>query len=619
MLGAQGHSRPQPQPQLQPEQPKKRQMVMCPRCRRDKQLCKFDEGTSWPAHKCVRCEQMRYDCGKPERKARAARTPRLSHGALPTPTREPEATQNKFGIETAPSHLSDNALAMALQTDAVVVPRLGHSDGVRIRPLPAAFGLGEYAGSPDTNPPSSQYSEDIAGPSRKDLEIQARRLLTVLGDHLGVKAILSSDQRICNKVASWRGEASHEAVRKVTLALETAISSLTASFRSTLETATSFATRNLGGCKMELLAQLMLFESRFASECDRPDTSMTTSDALREMFFAQQRRKGSCSEADNLCTVPFNSSNIESSPPTDTRISSSEADLVQRHMIACHDITRILAGLVFNNASHRELLLGSELSDPTGPILTYPAGHLAILTAPTAVHFQLWRCRATVLPWEIDCLRRTPVHIAAFFGRLESLIHVFREDPATARGFLPDLLGLTPVQIAVCRNDVRGFNILCQFDPEARNTLDGEGRSLLALAARNGSEGIVEAILSSRVIPISLRSELDEAIVGGHKGIVQSLVFHLRSNSPWSSFTSEIEQALNTAKDLGQIEIVDMLDSALFEARPGSEEILSSLDIFDFEAYASRLETGSDTQMQTLDTMWSPDQHDAFVPRIVSQ
>lgn len=596
MLAAQGHAWPEP------EQPKKRQMIMCPRCRKDKQFCKFPADQPWsPIQKCLRCEQMRYECGKPERKARAPRTPRLPARCIPPSPNEQELLVNRARNGNAQMEYDVTALARTLQTDAVIVPQLPNTNAHRPRPLPAALGLGQYIDSPDTDRSSTQHSEDIAGPSRKDLENQARRLLVSLGDHLALRALLSSDLRDCDLVEGWLGKPNPTARE----ALEAALASLETSFRTALEAATSFATRNLGGCKVELLAQLMLYESRFAEGSNMDHTrSVPKNAALRQMFAAQQRRKGSCSEADNLCGFGFN---VDPSSLTELSATTSESDLLHRYAVASAGITRVLAGLVFDNSVHRQLLLGSDTAN--GPILTYPAGHIAIPTAPSAIHFQLRRCRSTPSLWEIDCLRRTPVHVAAYCGRLESLIHVFREDPATARGtlptdlhMLPDLYGLTPLMITACRNDVRGFNILSQFGADL-NERDGEGRTLLALAARNGSEGIVEAILGSRIVPFSDKSELCEAIIGGHKLIAQSLLAHLRLNSSSSDFISEVDEALTIAKERSLNDIAEMLSEAITNAQTTSVAAVASVDILDYSQYIDFADMVDDTSMDSAWTM----------------
>lgn len=164
----------------------------------------------------------------------------------------------------------------------------------------------------------------------------------------------------------------------------------------------------------------------------------------------------------------------------------------------------------------------------------------------------------------LDYLQRTPIHVAAYAGRIHELQCIFDHDILAAVNAGQDIFGLTPLMVAACKDDVKAFTLLLRHGAD-HTVKDLLGRSVLALAARNGSQGIVRLLLRHGNIPPSSQldlCELCEAVRHGRRDIVDLLLGRYNkskiiNDSDWL----QINAGIVTARQKGFSDIVEDLEN----------------------------------------------------------
>lgn len=526
---------------------------------------------------------MGYDCSESERKVKQlkSRVPKSS-------------TQNQ---QLCAQNATEQLFAQALESDnQIFASRHGNrttslydnmaSSGYRSRPLPAPYGLDLDTAASDTDPPSSQLSiDDIAAPSRKSAEVEARRLLAKLGNQNAARGVFRSDLHLCTQIERWIGP--NTILSKIRAAIQAAIDAIHIDFDASIRHARSLSTRDIGSCKETFLLQVLLNQQRFhhpptmdSSDDGRPSQSPEDI-SIREALHGLQKRKSDWSDADYLCgEICSRPRGSHGTHP------NSEAELTTSYIKASEGISRVLSDIVLENFEQHDLLFGT--STRPGPIaasiLTYPACHLAIRQASPSVLLDLWK-RSPIQPWEIDCLRRTPVHVAAYIGCITELSRIFDHDGTTAKDVGQDIFGLTPLLIAACKDDVKAFLLLLKHGADY-SAQDNEGRSALALAARNGSHRVVDLILRSGTVPYSCKSELNEAIASGHKAIVRQFITYYNQQPFDVDNTIQIQDGIALAKRKGLNDIAQELS----HVRPRTQHSNAAIDSIEALRYEDYLQ-----------------------------
>lgn len=583
----------------------KKNKEMCKQCRKDKQRCEPPHRDWKKGVKCDRCKRMGYECSESEKKIRVQKP-----------------KQPKPSAQTATSqHIAatDLLFAQALGSDTQIVPsrhrngpsssfeQTAPSELYRFRPLPAPFGLEVDAGSSDTDPPSSQLSiDDIGTQSRKSAEAEARRLLARLGDQNATREILRSDLWLCDKIEQWLGAGG--ILPQLKAAIKAAIEAIHADFYASLRHASSLATRDLGPCKESFLSHVESAEYRFQHPPRRPASPShdrlrldRKDNSIREMLHSLQKRKSNWSDANYLygevCGRP---QTFHHTHP------NSEAELAASCVKASEDIGRVVADLVIDDIEHHNLLFGTMAGHNIATTLglPYPACHLAVRQVGPSILLDLWK-RSPGKPWEMDCLHRTPVHVAAYHGCVSELSRIFEHDDDSMAGNVgKDVFGLTPLLIAACTNDIRAFRSLLKNGANYY-VQDNEGRSVLALAARNDSHKIVDLILGSLPIPPSFRPELSEAITAGHKDIARRFIAYY-SEQPFNvDNVLQVQDAIEVAERMGFDDILQELRS-IKPLAPVAYDAADSVECLRYEdyiqdtAYESTLHTNSTVPFGSL-------------------
>lgn len=542
---------------------KKRNRVMCRMCRRDKQLCQPSNRAWEKGEKCDRCIRLDYSCSAPER---APFKPRKKRPAA---------------VTTGPPHF--------------------HAAGPqepRARPL-SAFGAEAESVLPSTAvpPPSQPEPDGTITSTRKSGEQEARTILIRLGDLNATHLLLRLIRRLCDQVESWVGPC--KASQKIRAAMSAAIEAIQLEFFQRWRDAKALAPKDIGPIKEAFLSQLEHIKYRFchppqSASCSFDDAvqlaEQLDDDDVQEMLHDLHKRKKMWSAADYLFGNPSRRS--RSRHPAQ---GNSEADVVFCYAKASEGVKSVLSSIVLQDADHREILFGFSIGFNQAPtsISALPPCHLAVPHANASVMFDLWKQSSMPL-WDVDFLRRTPVHTAAYAGDIQGLQQIFQHEPLTASNTGHDMFGLTPLGIAACQDDVVTFIKLQQagasiFERTGPNIVDHNGAklSLLALAARNGSTKVMEHILSPAVAPLICTvasSELYQALSSGHTHAAQILIDRHRQRDNCYDLTEQVADAMRVAEEKGFHGIFVQL-TALTPPFADRQQALNSVDNTMFESF----------------------------------
>ena len=580
----------------------RRDKEKCEQCRKDKQKCTPQDRDWANGEKCGRCRKMSYECGPSLAKPRAPRTARTKS--------QKEASQPCRRDDLAEALFTDDVVVVGRHTiSATSTPaslkRRASRETFLGRPLPTPFGAEGDGAHSDSSAPSSQH--DIAVPTAKGLEAQVCRLVARLGDQLATKQLFLSELLLCDTVTKWIG--CYTKVAEIRQAIVSAVEVLEEEFQSAFQKTTTIFAHNLGPHKEKLGLKAQGLQIRFASTTlasltDGISTGLMKSPAstsIEDMLHQLAKRKSDHSVADALCGAAGGRSRI-----THGSHPNSEEELVESYSKASQDITDVLSSIsmIFKNVKQRDLLFGPAFG-PAGSLSTYLPCHLAVRHASAAVSLKL--CKRSPAwpeePWELDYLLRTPLHCALYAGRIE-IVQAICELGHTVVDVGPDIFGLTPLAIAACKNDVRAFALLWRSGASIHR-LDTEDRSVVALAARNGCQDIVNFVLSTwKALPFSPQSELAEAIQAGHKHIADSFIAYY-NGQPYSTDNQlQIDSGITAAKDYGFDDVLAKLVS-IKPSVPIASMSSQALDDLTHEQYLAQRSDEADVYPED-DTLFDP-------------
>lgn len=476
------------------EQPKRRNNLLCKRCRNDKQACKGNLDSSPPVYdwdsgeKCQRCRLFGYECSVPETKLRAKKKCRAEQ------------------VVVAPVAQADR-LEQALRSDARVVgpsglniptrdPNIEMAKQCGQRPIDSwcAFDGGE---AEDTQWDSETPASEDFTYTRKGAQNQARRLVVKLQNLLALRILLEQELEILSRIQIWT--ASDPRVETCIAAIRELIASTVTMFTGTINTAEGYVTsrKDMGNYKRAFVGDIRCLKL-ISNSCNpsplptcQPEANTSKADVFDDDFHDQQKREHIYSAAELIIK------DIHRCSPTAAEEGRKTSDQTQidNFEMASHDIGTILSEIKMENPEHHSVIFDplAQCRNTTAVPLYLP-GHLAARTGSPSVSLQLWKAVQLDHPWQLDCFGRTPVHFAAYYACVSNLEETFKHNASLVSGLRPDRFGLTPLAIAACKNDLKSFKLLLQYGARL-DAQDSYGRSILDLAVAYNSDDVVGCIL----------------------------------------------------------------------------------------------------------------------------
>lgn len=556
-----------------------RDNMLCQRCRHDKQKC-LPKDRNWDRReKCQRCMDRGYECSASEKAPYKPRKRRATSGTSTLHTT----------ISPPASFSQDDNASMHILTPSISEPAPA---GSRSRPLLPWEADTQPFLSDDMLPPSSQLdNENGAASARKLAEQEARMSLARLDDLYATRELVRADLHLCDEVETWLG--SSIGVSRIREALKEVINAIESDFYARAREAVPIVRRkDIGPFKEYFASHLAFVKYKFRfpppveslqSEDIHTNVDVLDDEDGQEKLYALHRKKNV-----NWSAAGYLFGNALGRVSSQHTIHThSEGVVVACFMKASKEIKDVISNVLLEKADHRETLnIGIDHSKDT--VSAFPPLHLAVSQASAPVLLTLWK-KSTMPVWDVDYLGRTPVHSAAYAGRIQGLQNIFPRYESQGLQTGCDAFGLTPLAIAACRDDVRTFIRLIQerahldgIGPEACGA-DGHAMSVFSLAARNGSANVLKFILAHPLVYDFQQqsSELCQALLNNQVHIAHILIdWHCNPNQHYS-LSNQIAAAKRVAEEKGLLDVADRLKRLV----PTRHDAVQSLEEAEFESF----------------------------------
>lgn len=508
---------------------------MCQQCRKDKQRC-LPQDRDWAGRreKCQRCAQLGHECGPSVRaQKRVMKKPAMA------------------------DMWEEEQRWVRLNEDVRIWEHMRSIPSYDLSSVDSDFDSDASKSTWGSPPDESGLKGSIGTP--RVLETRIRRIVAKLGDQNALRDLLRRDLVLCERVEQWVGES-----LSIRAAINAIIRAVQADFQHESREARILASGDLGTSRELILSELLRMMYRFSHPPSPEEQVIASADqkVIQQMLHISRKNRGIYSDADLICGNACGITPVEDTayPATEPYIKASEA-------IKC-----VLSGLVLYDIEHRTLLQSSA----------YPSAHLAYIQGEENLAFSLWSAsRKGDAP--VDMFGRTLLHLAVYASDDQMLRRLLRHKNTAATTAGCDSFGMTPLQISACQDNVSCFSLMWHY---GANSLvqDIRGRSVLALAARNGSQKVVASILQSGQCPPSLVPELCEAIEAGHESIADIIVAHYSDRLCVMGDPVQLEVARLAAEKAGFKEITKRLSD--ITARPPSRQAaITCLDNLDCNNY----------------------------------
>lgn len=527
------------------QEPKRRNKIMCKNCRHDKQRCEPRIYDWYKGERCERCIKFDYDCSPPEKKERTKRKQKITE-----PSAVSEAQTNVF-----------DGMAQRFNSDDRIFPSTGRAFPARDPNIEMAKQNGQlpvvsWFADTDNAPGEDVVAGDSDTPASEDFtqvgkssEARARHLVAKLGTLLVVRILFEQDMLFLSQIEEWIGTSPY--IDTCRAAFHDFIDRVMEESWKLAEKAKLIVLekKHMGSYDKEafledvgnLADKLHDFRRPSLPKCvERVDVPGEFFRSTRYHLQKAQKRKNIFSAAALMTKAAHNCTLDSSNLRRD-----SNATQVTNFQQASEDIRRVLSDMQLHDPEHDKMFFGPLNQHPNHRnACVYLPTHLASRNSTESILKQLWT-ESSASPWELDCFGRTTVHYAAYYACVMNLEAIFKHDMKLVTGLRPDRFGMSPLAIAACKNDLKSFRLLLKYGA----SLDAQvnGKSILALAARNNSIEIVKYILAMDRLPPSLYSELVEATERGHEEIV-----HLLMQKYNSMHKDDYSLQINHARDIAQ-------------------------------------------------------------------
>lgn len=244
----------------------------------------------------------------------------------------------------------------------------------------------------------------------------------------------------------------------------------------------------------------------------------------------------------------------------------------------------------------------------------FSADQIAYIYGNNSAAVQLWSGCQDIQP-SCDVLGRSLLHLVVLNSdhcMLQELL--FLHSSNKERLDATDIMGVTPLQIAVCNDDVQCYSLLVKNGAGKRVVTDKHGRDLLALAAHNGSSRIVAHMLGQRAIAVSCRPILAEALASGHEETIK-LVISYHETNPYTLDSVSQTEALEIARAKKLFVFAERI-SKLQAPQPDLHETLNDLHNHKFDDDFIAEVENTFLSMDVVETDWygtaNSDLYEAF-------
>lgn len=533
---------------------RKRYREMCQRCRNDKQRCE-PPNRDWEVsqEKCQRCIELGHPCGPSQR---AERKPRKRRATI---------TENTARFSEGTRREDVSAVPIESTRDRFTEGHLRSRSDPTHRPVVAWVEPGSVTASSCTRSASISLATSMPSSFHDNL-IEGRRLLARLEDHLALIELFRLEYQWVEDVSAWTGPDKNVTSSKIVV--QSTIDGLKRNTRKYIQSARRLIEQDLGSieakeCFMQNLCSVEYKYHNALCQDSMPSNHRQTYDSFdfdstsrsRRSLYNIQREAGFGSAL--YCLYGEIASKPSNSPCVHA---GGGSEIVADHFTASKMVTETLAQISFDDVSIRDAVLGlhSKHKPLDGSKLPLPPCHLGALQDNPNVLLKLWQNCGQI--WELDFLHRTPVHIGAYAGNLSSFHQIFERNPyAAARPGL-DYFGLSPLMITACRDDLEGYTLLSKHGASDKEL--HKNRSILALAARNGSKKVVQHMLAEPdSILFSPCPEVSQAIEAGHQDVAQIFIDHFNRQSIVAENDIQILSGIQTARQKGFRDIVTGLET----------------------------------------------------------
>ncbi|KAJ9658070.1 hypothetical protein H2198_003908 [Neophaeococcomyces mojaviensis] len=515
--------------QRSPKENSKRNLESCHDCRNDKKSCHFSD-KPWDKEEqgppCDRCAKKERKCSGPISILRKRKQPLLNQDVSIEKRARNEATETEAEVTQVP-------ITEAQVRDQLKSGRVHHA------PRPMAAGWG------------------VADATRSDAS--SDHLLNQLGNIIATREIVRSCHITSDNVEQWSagGRNVTRQVKAELLKLEGALTKL---FNNTWNSACSPAViaeaSDLYPDNLEPLHYRFHHPAQPAITTSHNDDNAKGLKRLREERFTRKRKSGSYSHADHLC---HNICNISHTSGAVQHIAIGQ-DLLNSLLKATSAVAQIIEQVTIGDDYHTLLPSATDARPGLNKVASFPFCFMALLQADEDVLLDWWRQDSKTL-FEVDALGRTPMHSAAYFGRVSALERILAEskDKKFISQFKKDVFGFFPHMIAACKDDIESFKLLLQYGANIHEP-DDNWRTCLDLAVLNGSVKVVAFMLSNGSGYATCCNPIVSAIERKRFDVVTIFIDHYTTRSHHDP--SHLIDAANLARNYGRIDISDVLREA---------------------------------------------------------
>lgn len=394
---------------------------------------------------------------------------------------------------------------------------------------------------------------------------KVQELLKSLGDANGMRMLLRLEIETIERlhgVLSTLGQKALTELRQYAIDLDDHMSRFLALGEDLIQ-------RGRTSDKHYLLLKLQWYASLMVNDCrHHVDTPRSLRDKyavllearLRHREYEARRGRGCSSEAEFICGEIVN-------PILGQANLMSDDDLRQSLDNASTDLQE-LVGRIWKTQSLGEMLSIFQCFSKVQ--LAYGMRH-------THIALEFWR----LSPYDRlhkDLLQRTFLHLLAYAGDLQSLKAAAAIDSACFLNAGIDALGLSLLAIAALRNRVDIFEFLLGLGLSSI-LLNSEWGNVLALAARIGSEKVVDMILQRNLFAPPIMLSLTNAIKSGHEQIAWKLLPSVRNMYQQGDQEMLSASALASARGFDSLAEALALSTPSFASTTTIHEALDNLNV----------------------------------------
>lgn len=386
---------------------------------------------------------------------------------------------------------------------------------------------------------------------RKHYEREGRKVLKRLGDLKALRKNFLLDMELVNEL-EWRLSPSFSFGTHRSR-LKAVISAIGAETVTLFNNGVALLSEDMGSHKEYFLSKLSSLMEDFRNGGRVPDTSIKhdqhivdetvrLNQIIQNAAYRSYQKKEACSEAEFICNALGEESRFSRCPTL-----GSDCEATAAYHQAAADLQHLFEQLTFDNTNYRG---GLPNSNPLSVRLprAYPAPQLAYRTYGSWMAMKLWNS-SVESHQKLDALQRSVLHYAVYADDIQCVQHVASIDTQIIKTTGVDVFGMSLLALAVVRDNIEMFNLLLEKGAPWV-TLDSEGRSVLALAARFGNIHIISRLLQFRPYPSPLWMTLYLAIEGLHEGPARLILDCFRDVANYDEIGLEIAASLADGKGL---------------------------------------------------------------------